>query len=185
MSHKYILTVDGYIENYQVGNNNILSDNQKLYDFSSITGSKIINSKYDSATDSFIEPINVTNLSAPLLIDDTKDSIEYFTGSLPVTLSFNRTITTDPILPSTINASFLTEKNERVPIEELEANNNKLQFKLNPSLSQDIDWENFPSLELIEIRVNVGNLEFDSPNNRPHPTLFPYKTSIEYSKSVI
>lgn len=189
MNNIYILTVDDYIENYQLGNSNTLADNQNLYLASAITGSKSINSKYDSATDSFIEPIKITNLSAPFLIDETDigNPIKYFTDFLPVTLSFNKNITTDSILPSTVISNFKTDISEEILISELETNNNILQFKLDPSSSANIDWENISDTQLtaIELRVDLGKLEFDSPNNRPASSYFPYKTTLEYSKSVV
>lgn len=199
--NKYILTVNDYIENYQVGNTITLTDNQKLYLKNSITGSSTINSKYDSTTDSFIEPIGVNNIEAStdLYYDgDNEKDIEYFTGSLPVTISFNNNITTATPPTESLTVSNLgqnsliltaTTPTGSFSVNELEISDNKLQFKLEPNFtSGSIDWNEVSASylsfnEMVKIKVNSKSLQFNSLNDKLSTNSNPYEFRLTYSSS--
>ena len=144
---KYIITEDNYITNTVVDKPLTLKSNQNAYKLGSITGSSIIDSKYDDATDSFIAPIKITQIECDSII----------TGSLfPFTASFSSNIDPSSSIEVFVDNGYISSSN---------IDNNHLYLLVGHFLDQT------PNSDIQEIKVNIdqSQMEFIAENPRITP----------------
>jgi hypothetical protein len=144
---KYFITENDYIVQHVVGIEVPVGLNQKIYNQESITGSSVMNSKYDSATDSFIPPTSIRTIIAP----------DFASSEFPMTYSFS-----DNIISENIDGAIYVE-NGNIASSSIDGN----QIKLLINLSEDISEEE--DMNIVKVTIDKANLTYDGNGRINHP----------------
>jgi hypothetical protein len=155
---KYILTENNYIVNHIVGETIPLESNQQIYERESITGSSMLDSKYDSSTDSFIPPTQIENILTEYIVS----------SSFPFTCSFSANILSE------LSAGAVSVENGEIISSLIDSKN--LNLLINP-------LEALEDEETIKITIDKTKLVYDSNGRISYP--HTYIVDVMYTSSVL